>query len=236
MARPRAPRSPGVALVRAALVAAVLAAGPGVSALGVARSMRFRARPYLLAAAGGGVAPAATAARGVAAGASAALGGPGGAPSASAPPAGWTALPLRPPLALPEVVRQSTRESCGPAALATILAWEGRPVGESAVLARARLRADGVTLAELARLAAVFELPVGWYRVPPRDLPRLPTPFIAHLRDGGGHYVAVSRVARGFVLLADPAAGVALMRLSRFRRAWSGRVMLLRAASSGVRP
>lgn len=200
MERPRAPRSPGPALVRAAVVAVVLAAGPGVSALGVARSMRFRARPYLLAAAEGGRA----------------------------------ALPLHlPPAALPEVVRQSRPESCGPAALATVLAWKGRPVGEGAVLARTRLRADGATLAELARLAAAFELPASWYAVPPRDLPRLPTPFIAHLRAGGGHYVAVARVARGFVLLADPALGLSLWRLSRFRRAWSGRVMLLRAADGG---
>jgi len=206
--RPRASRSPGAALVRAALVCVALTAGPGVSALGVARSMRFRARPYLLA-----------------------------APSADVGSSGPAALPLRVPAsALPAVVRQSAPQACGPAALATVLAWEGRPVGESAVLASARFRADGVTLAELARLAAAFDLPAAWYAVPPRDLPRLPTPFIAHLRTGGGHYVAVARVARGFVLLADPALGVALVRLARFRRAWSGRVMLFGPAAGGGAP
>ena len=209
MERRRAPSRPGPALVRAALVAAVVAAGPGVSAWGVTRSMRYRARPYLL-------------------GSVAARAGTGLEPRPAAP-----LRPDVPPPALPAVVRQSRPQSCGPAALATLLAWEGRPVGEGAVLSRARLRPDGVSLAELARLATVFGMPAGWYAVPPSDLPRLPTPLIAHLRAGGGHYVAVARIARGFVLLADPAAGLAVERLTRFRRAWSGRVMLLGGVGGG---
>lgn len=204
MVRPRAPRCPAPALARAALAAALLAAGPGLSALGVARSMHARARPYLL---GSGAA------------------------------AGLARLrPGLPPAAVPPVVRQTRAQSCGPAALASVLAWRGRRVGERAVLARARLGRDGATLAELARLAALFGLPAAWYAPPPRDLPRLPTPFIAHLRRDGGHFVAVARVARGFVVLADPAAGAVVERLERFRREWSGRVLLFGAPAGGGAP
>lgn len=204
----RAARSPWAALVRAVLVAALVAAGPGASALGVARSMRWRARPFRLD-------PAPT------------------APDLGSWPAGI--LPARglPPGALPEVVRQSTPRSCGPAALASMLAWLGRPVGEAAVLERARLRADGVTLDELARLAAAFEVPAGWYVASARALPRLPMPAIAHLRRRGGHFVALYRVARGFVLLADPAGGLVIERLTRFRRGWSGRVLLPARGAGG---
>jgi len=129
--------------------------------------------------------------------------------------------------ALPPAVRQRGPRDCGPAALATVLAWRGRPAGEEAVLRLAHVRADGVTLAELARLAGAFELPGRWYAVPRRRLASLPTPFIAHLRSG--HYVAVDRRVGDFLLLADPARGLVLERRARFVRAWSGRVLLFDA-------
>ena len=194
-------------LVGACFAVALLAAGPGVSALGVARSMRWRSRPYLVA--------------------------PGSA-------------------ALPTALLQRGPQDCGPAALATVLAWRGRPVGEGPILRVAHLRADGVSLAELVRLAAAFELPGAWYAVPRRRLDTLPTPFIAHVRAGrrlfgidflglhggdrsAGHFVAVRRVVRGFVLLADPARGLVLEREARFARSWTGRVLLFDAVVAAVR-
>ncbi len=187
----RAPR-----LVAACFAAVLMAAGPGTSALGVARSLRWRARPYPVVPVSGG---------------------------------------------LPVAFLQHGPRDCGPAALATVLAWRGRPAGEGPVLRDARLRADGVSLAELARLAAVFELPGAWYDVPRRRLGALPTPFIAHLRAGGrrgpfpagdrgaGHFVAVRSVLRGFLLLADPARGLIVEREARFARSWTGRALLFDA-------
>jgi len=136
---------------------------------------------------------------------------------------------------------------CGPAALATVLAWRGRPAGEAPILRDARLRADGVSLAELVRLAAVFELPGAWYDVPRRRLAALPTPFIAHMQAGGhvgpfragergeGHFVAVHSLLRGFVLLADPARGLIVEREARFARSWTGRALLFDAVVAGTR-
>jgi predicted double-glycine peptidase len=191
-------------LVTASFAAALLAAGPGVSALGVARSMRWRARPYLVAPGSG---------------------------------------------TLPVALLQRGPQDCGPAALATVLAWRGRPVGEGPILRAAHLRTDGVSLAELVRLAAAFELPGAWYAVPRRRLDALPTPFIAHVRAGrrlfgrgagdrgDGHFVAVCRVVLGFVLLADPARGLVLEREARFSRSWTGRVLLFDpvVAAAGAR-
>jgi len=208
-------------LATACFAAVLLAAGPGASALGVARSMRWRARPYPVVAETAG---------------------------------------------LPVAFLQHGPRDCGPAALATVLAWRGRPAGEGPILRVARLRADGVSLAELVRLAAAFELPGAWYAVPRRRLGALPTPFIAHVRAGRrgpgflgarflgvrflgprllgvraggrakGHFVAVRAVVRGFVLLADPARGLVLEREARFARSWSGRVLLFDAvAPEGAR-
>lgn len=190
--------------------ATLLAAGPGVSAVGVARSVRWRARPYLVASAWDTPPASRTQAQ------------PLAAPTPAAPPDGRASLP--------RVVRQRGRRDCGPAALATALTWLGRPVDEARLLAAARLRADGASLAEVARLAAAFDLPGAWYAVPAAELGSLPTPFLAHLQGREGHYVAVARVLRGFVLFADPARGLVLERRARFERSWSRRVLLFRAA------
>lgn len=137
--------------------------------------------------------------------------------------------------ALPPVVRQRGSADCGPAALATVLAWRGRPAGLDTVRAAARLRADGASLAEMARLASAFELPGAWYRVPRHALAALPTPFLAHLTTDGGHYVAVRWVGRGFVLAADPARGLVLERMGPFGRTWRGRVLLFDAVVAEAR-
>lgn len=185
-ARPITARPITSRLLTACLAAALLAAGPGASALGVARSMRWRALPYRVT-------------------------------------AGSATLPV--------AFLQHGPRDCGPAALATVLAWRGRPAGEAPILRIAHLRADGVSLAELTRLAAAFELPGAWYAVPRHSLGSLPVPFIAHLGGpGAGHFVVVRRLLRGFVLLADPARGLVLEREARFARSWTGRVLLFDAA------
>lgn len=182
-----------------------LLAGPVASAVGAVRSLQVRSAPLVLVAAS----PPAPG-----------LVAPGGALDG---------------VGLPALERQTAPNDCGPAALATVLAWRGRPAGLASVRDAARLRADGASLAEMVRLAADFELPGAWYRVPPTALAALPTPFLAHLTSDGGHYVAVRWVGRGFVLLADPARGWVLERASRFQRTWRGRVLLFDAAVAAAR-
>lgn len=192
--------------------AAALLAGPVASALGTSASLGWRNAPL-------GLEPDAAAdVRGFAV-------------TAAPGPALVAAIAS---VQLPTARRQAGPVDCGPAALATVLAWYGRPLGVAAVARAAHRRADGVTLAELVRLAAAFELPGAWYAVPSASLASLPRPFIAHLSDAGGHYVAVRWVGRGFVLLADPAQGLVLERIRRFARAWSGRVLLFDGAVATV--
>lgn len=135
------------------------------------------------------------------------------------------------PLASLEVVRQTQRASCGPAALATLLAWQGRQVSEARLIDLAELGPEGISLGEFARLAHSFDVTGSWYQSPISTLALLPTPFVAHLELPGaaaaGHLVVVRSVTQGYVIVADPAQGAQVMALERFGRSYSGRAYLL---------
>ncbi len=139
------------------------------------------------------------------------------------------------PLASLEVVRQSQPASCGPAALATLLGWLGRPHSEAYLLGLTELGPEGVSLAEFARLAHAMDVPGAWYHAPSARLAHLPAPFVAHLELPGaaaaGHLVVVRSVTHGYVVVADPAQGAQVVSLERFSRDYSGRVYLLEGLS-----
>lgn len=128
---------------------------------------------------------------------------------------------------VPKVVLQGTGRDCGPAVLATLLGWLGRSVPLAEIEAEADLREDGITLDEFARLAASRDVPGAWYEVPARDLDLAPAPFVAHRRDGGGHFVLVRNVGSRYVLVADPARGLVLEPRPRFEDLFTGRAFLL---------
>ncbi len=137
----------------------------------------------------------------------------------------WAAAPV--PLDGPAVVRQAGEADCGPALVATLAAWAGRPVPLALVTAEASLGPGGVTLAEFARLASLHGVPGTWHAVPRARLADLRTPFVAHLQRGGrGHFVAV--VALGaHAVVADPLAGPVAAPADALLRDYSGRVFLL---------
>lgn len=139
------------------------------------------------------------------------------------------------PLASLPVVRQSQPNSCGPAALATLLAWLDRPLSEAHLLSLAELGPGGLSLGEFARLAQALDLPGSWYRSPISELAKLPSPFFAHLElpeaTSAGHLVLVHQVAHGYVIVADPAHGGRVMSIRQFSRHYSGRAYLLESPS-----
>jgi len=143
----------------------------------------------------------------------------------------WSGAPY--PLDSLEVVLQAQRNDCGPAVVATLLAWAGTPAPLAQVTAAARLGPDGLTLGEFARLARSFGLTGGWYHASAGRLASLPGPFVAHLSAAGsgapqlGHLVVVWAAGNGAVLVSDPAAGPHAMSLAAFARRFTGRVYLL---------
>lgn len=128
---------------------------------------------------------------------------------------GWSSL-----------VRQSTDRTCGPAVIATLSGWSGRPVSELAVAAHAALGDDGVTLAEFSRLARLFDVPGRWVWVEASARSRpLPPGTVIHLsatEEPFGHFAIVTGTFDGYVGLADPERGNLLLSSQRLLREWSG--------------
>lgn len=141
--------------------------------------------------------------------------------------AAWNAQPH--PLDSLFVVRQTSANSCGPAALATLSTWLGEPRSEAELVALTALGPAGISLSEFARLAHHIGLAGTWYRVTASQLNLVPTPFVAHLESSSeqGHLVAVADVSYGYVAVADPAEGARALALSSFADRFSGRVFVL---------
>ncbi len=132
------------------------------------------------------------------------------------------------PLPGPSVVLQVAEVDCGPALVATLAAWAGRPVGLDAVTAQATLRPEGVSLGEFARLSSLHGLEGAWFAVPGARLASLRAPFVAHLERGGaGHFVAVVALDGHHAVIADPAAGALAGPARALLRDYSGRAFLL---------
>jgi len=130
------------------------------------------------------------------------------------------------------VVIQKWDNSCGAAALATILTYhQNHPVSEEQV-ARGMLRQTdplqvkhrgGFSLLDMKRfsLEAGFKA-TGWSGLDIQTLrPRLPAIVPIHVR-GYNHFVVVKQLADSEVFIADPGWGNYQMRVDRFQKVWSG--------------
>jgi predicted double-glycine peptidase len=132
------------------------------------------------------------------------------------------------------VIEQSAVNTCGPAVLATLLGWQGTEASEVAIASRARLHADGVTLAEFERLSGEVGLPGRWLRAADSSgLAGLPGPSVVHLNDSFGHFAIFLGTAADFVHLADPARGTVLVPRSQFLRDWTRRTFVFQRPLTG---
>jgi ATP-binding cassette subfamily B protein RaxB len=143
----------------------------------------------------------------------------------------WAQEPV--PIAPLYVVLQAGSADCGPALVATLAAWAGRPADLALVTSQAAIGRDGVSLGEFARLASLHGLDGAWYSVRRDRLAGLRTPFVAHLQNGAkGHFVAVVAVGARHAVVADPATGALVGPTDELLRRFSGRVFLLDAPPS----
>jgi ABC-type bacteriocin/lantibiotic exporter with double-glycine peptidase domain len=117
------------------------------------------------------------------------------------------------------------RDATGVAAvLATLVSWQGQPVSEAEILDSFEHNDFGYTLSDFAQLAAGYGLNGHWLQGEPGALTQLKTPYIAHLRDGGGRFVIVRDARSGYVYATDPLRGNVLYPLEQFTETWTGQV------------
>lgn len=109
------------------------------------------------------------------------------------------------------------------AVIATFDRWRGGDATEASVIGAIEANDFAYRLADFEELAASYGLDGRWVETEPAGLPRLKTPFVAHLEDGGGRFVIVRNVALGHVYATDPTRGNVLYPFDRFVEAWTGR-------------
>ncbi|MGH7106649.1 MAG: C39 family peptidase [Acetobacteraceae bacterium] len=134
------------------------------------------------------------------------------------------------------VIPQHFDFSCGSAALASLLTYSyGMPVDELSVFRsmiaqgnKALIEKEGFSLLDMKEYLSRRNLPSGGFRAPLAKLASVGVPAIVLIDERGyRHFVIVTGVENGRVLLADPAQGLRTERIGRFEKQWSGIFFLI---------
>jgi uncharacterized protein len=134
------------------------------------------------------------------------------------------------------VIPQRFDYSCGSAALATLLTYSyGMPVNEMTVFRSMILHGDkaeiekyGFSLLDMKEYLERQGLPSGGFRAPLSKLAAVGVPAIVLINERGyHHFVVITGLENGRVLLADPAVGMRNERTSVFESQWSGIFFLI---------
>lgn len=146
-----------------------------------------------------------------------------------------------------EIVRQSGDYDCGPAALATMMAaHSGADFDLTGLMARlgvsvaeiTRIRGEGFSLEQLARLAKDAGAHPQVFRVSAGALSTLRLPVLVYLQlPTGPHFSLLTGLAGHHVALADPSQGRLIWPRENFLDAWApdgeGYLLSLREGPAG---
>ena len=132
------------------------------------------------------------------------------------------------------VVRQEHDFSCGSAAIATLLTNHyGEAVDERAVFTQmfergnqAKIRKEGFSMLDMKRFLETRGYKADGFELPVEKLASEGVPAIVLLSERGyKHFVVVKGVARGRVLVGDPAMGTRAMSMQRFQKLWVNHIL-----------
>jgi predicted double-glycine peptidase len=133
-------------------------------------------------------------------------------------------------------VRQQYDFSCGSAAVATLLTHHyGIPVTEREVFAQmfergdqAKIRKQGFSMLDMKRYLESRGLHADGFEQPLERLEQEGLPAIVLLSERGyKHFVVVKGIARGRVLVGDPAMGTRAISFDRFSHLWVNQLLFV---------
>lgn len=136
-----------------------------------------------------------------------------------------------------KTVKQERDNSCGSAALATLLTYHyGLPVEEKTIFRamyeqgnQESIRRDGFSLLDLKRYLDQNGFRADGFRMPLDKLAEIGVPAIVLINDEGyRHFVVIKGIDPRYVLVGDPAKGTRAMPRARFERDWNGIVFVIR--------
>jgi hypothetical protein len=135
------------------------------------------------------------------------------------------------------VVRQKYDFSCGSAALATLLTYHyGLETPEQTAFDamwkvgdQKNIRAVGFSMLDMKRYLDSRGFRADGFRIPLDQLEGVGVPAITLITTRGySHFVVVTGVERGRVLIADPAMGLRAIRRGEFDKMWNGILFMIR--------
>lgn len=135
-----------------------------------------------------------------------------------------------------ETIAQAHDFSCGSAAVATLLTFTyGTPTTEREVFVSmiehgdaAAIRAYGFSLLDIKRYLVRRGLEAEGFRAPLAKLVEVRVPAIVLINTRNyNHFVVLTGVRDGRVLLSDPAVGARAMTIAAFEAAWNGAFFLI---------
>jgi len=122
-------------------------------------------------------------------------------------------------------IRQHDATDCGAACLAMITAYHGHPVGVARLRDLANVDADGCSMWSLARAAETLGFHARGLQLDFEALSGIQVPAIVHWE--GFHYIVLYKVARGHVVVSDPAMGRRRISKAEFLAGWTGKALEL---------
>ena len=132
--------------------------------------------------------------------------------------------------------RQQFDFSCGSAAVATLLTVQyGQAVGEAEVFTymfqhgdQAKIRKEGFSMLDMKRFLESQGFKADGFQLPLDKLAQEGLPAIVLLSERGyRHFVVVKGLARGRVLIGDPAVGTRALSRERFERLWVNGILFV---------
>jgi len=136
-----------------------------------------------------------------------------------------------------KTVKQERDNSCGSAALATLLTYHYEfPVEEKTIFRamyeqgnQESIRRDGFSLLDLKRYLEQNGFRADGFRMPLDKLAEIGIPAIVLINDEGyRHFVVIKGVEPRYILIGDPAKGTRALPRARFERDWNGIVFVIR--------
>lgn len=125
-------------------------------------------------------------------------------------------------LKLKSTVLQGYEESCGAAALATIMNLYGQQINEKQVIDKASTT-DMLSFSEMARISKEFGFNASGYKIDTATFESLKVPVIARIdnRENYAHFVVVMNHSGDFVSIFDPSFGYYVQSKKEFFKWWS---------------
>lgn len=125
-------------------------------------------------------------------------------------------------LKLKGTVLQGYEESCGAAALATIIGLYGKSVSEKEIIEKAS-KTDMLSFSEMANISKDFGYQASGYKISTDIFEKLTAPVIARVdnRENYAHFVVVANHNGEFVSIFDPSFGYYVQSKKEFFKWWN---------------